>query len=63
MLKAEAEELKDVKKNPTMKLSTVFHSTYAKVKELLEAGKPIRDGDWTSVEVRTFAMTDCRTLS
>ena len=25
VLKAEAEELKDVKKNPTMKLSVVFH--------------------------------------
>ena len=51
VLKAEAEELKDVKKNPTMKLSVVFHSTYAKVKELLESNKPIRDGDWTNVEV------------
>ena len=37
VLKAEAEEIKDVKKNPTMKLSVVFHSTYAKVKELLES--------------------------
>ncbi|KAG1659337.1 hypothetical protein FOA52_008391 [Chlamydomonas sp. UWO 241] len=51
VLKAEAEEIKDVKKNPTMKLSVVFHSTYAKVKELLEANKPIRDGTWTSTEV------------
>lgn len=53
VLKAEADELKDVKKNPTMKLSTVFHSTYAKVKELLESNKPIRDGDFTNVEVRS----------
>lgn len=34
-----------------MKLSTVFHSTYAKVKELLESNKPIRDGEWTATEV------------
>ena len=32
VLKAESEEIKDVKKNPTMKLSTVFHSTYAKAR-------------------------------
>lgn len=51
VLKAEADEMKDVKKNPTMKLSTVFYSTYAKVKELLEANKPIRDGDWTTTEI------------
>lgn len=51
VLKAEADEIKDVKKNPQMKLSTLFHSTYAKVKELLEANKPIRDGEWTNVEV------------
>lgn len=49
--KAEADELKDVKKNPTMKLSVVFYSTYQKVKELLEANKPIRDGDWTTTEI------------
>ena len=51
VLKAEADEIKDVKKNPTMKLSTVFYSTYTKVKELLEANKPIRDGDWTTTEI------------
>lgn len=51
VLKAEADEIKDVKKNPQMKLSALFHSTYAKVKELLEANKPIRDGEWTNVEV------------
>ena len=39
------------KGNESMKISPLFHSTYAKVKELLEANKPIRDGDWNSVEV------------
>jgi hypothetical protein len=57
VLKAEEEEIKNMKKkgNESMKISPLFHSTYAKVKELLEANKPIRDGDWSGAEVWLLA--------
>uniref|UniRef100_A0A7S2QU02 Obg-like ATPase 1 n=1 Tax=Chlamydomonas chlamydogama TaxID=225041 RepID=A0A7S2QU02_9CHLO len=51
VLKAEADEIKDVKKNPQMKLSALFYSTYEKVKALLNDNKPIRDGEWSNGEV------------
>ena len=44
-------ENKAIKANPTMKLSPTFISAMAKVRELLEARKPVRDGDFSNGEV------------
>lgn len=48
---AEAKEAKDVKCTPGYKLSLVFTETVAKCRALLQANKPIRDGEWSSPEV------------
>ncbi len=48
---AEAKEVKEVKCTPGYKLSLVFKDTVAKCRELLQANKPIRDGEWSSPEV------------
>jgi obg-like ATPase 1 len=49
--RAVEEEKKDVRKNPTMKLSALFISTMEKVEAMLTANKPIRFGEWSSPEV------------
>ncbi|WIA42672.1 hypothetical protein OEZ86_008632 [Tetradesmus obliquus] len=49
--RAEADAIKDVKKTPNMKLPLHFYSTCEKVKELLQANKPVRDAEWTAKEV------------
>ncbi|WIA22223.1 hypothetical protein OEZ85_004551 [Tetradesmus obliquus] len=49
--RAEADAIKDVKKTPNMKLPLHFYSTFEKVKELLQANKPVRDAEWTAKEV------------
>lgn len=43
--------IKDVKKDPTMKLPALFFSVMDKIIALLEENKPIIAGDWTSPEV------------
>lgn len=50
----EAEAHRDVKKTPTMKLPLHFFSTFEKVKELLQANKPVRDAEWTTKEVEVI---------
>jgi len=40
------EENKEVKKNPTMKLSAIFIATMERVEEMLTNNLPIRDGEW-----------------
>lgn len=49
--RAESDAVKDVKKTPNMKLPLHFYSTFEKVKELLQANKPVRDAEWTAKEV------------
>ena len=51
VLAAEAREEVAVKKDRQSKLSPVFLETFKKMKEMLEAGQPIRDGDFTSEEI------------
>jgi obg-like ATPase 1 len=51
VLKAEAREQVEVKKDRGSKLSACFLETFKKMKEMLEAGLPIRDGEFTSEEV------------
>ena len=52
MKRAVADEVKDVKKTPGSKLSALFTSTMEKVEAMLLADKPVRNGVWTSPEVR-----------
>mmetsp|Transcript_14322 Transcript_14322/g.19757 ORF Transcript_14322/g.19757 Transcript_14322/m.19757 type:complete len:408 (+) Transcript_14322:63-1286(+) len=49
--KAMEDEAKDVKRSQGTKLSEVFTSTMDKVLAMLEANKPVRDGEWSGVEV------------
>jgi obg-like ATPase 1 len=49
--RAVADEERDVKKNPTMKLSALFKSTMEKCQEMLEKNLAIRTGDWNTPEV------------
>mmetsp|Transcript_5608 Transcript_5608/g.9677 ORF Transcript_5608/g.9677 Transcript_5608/m.9677 type:complete len:399 (-) Transcript_5608:59-1255(-) len=51
VLSAVEQEKKDVKKNPTMKLSLTFTTVMEKVQALLEANKPVRDGEFSPPEV------------
>lgn len=51
---AEAAALKDVKKTPDMKLPLRFYDVMKRVRELLGAGKPVREGEWTGPEVETI---------
>lgn len=51
---AEAAALKDVKKTPDMKLPIRFYDVMKRTRELLEANKPVRDGDWSGPEVETI---------
>lgn len=51
VLKAIAAEEKDVKRSQGMKLSALFISTMDKVKTMLEAGQPVRNGQWSTPEV------------
>eukprot|EP01061_Rhynchopus_euleeides_P004266 TRINITY_DN1352_c0_g1_i1.p2 TRINITY_DN1352_c0_g1~~TRINITY_DN1352_c0_g1_i1.p2 ORF type:complete len:403 (+),score=200.38 TRINITY_DN1352_c0_g1_i1:54-1262(+) len=51
VIAAYAKEERDVKHNPTMKLSGLFKETMAKAKELLENNKPVKDGEWSNPEV------------
>ena len=46
-----ASEEKDVKKSQGMKLSGLFISTMEKMKQLLEANRPVKDADWTTPEI------------
>lgn len=48
---AEAAALKDVKKTPDMKLPIRFYDVMLKSRALLEAGKPVREGEWSGPEV------------
>ena len=45
------DEKKDVKKNPTMKLSALFVDTMERVEAMLVANEPVRDGVWNGPEV------------
>lgn len=49
--RAVADEERDVKKNPTMKLSALFKSTMEKCQDMLENNLAIRTGDWNTPEV------------
>eukprot|EP01097_Dermamoeba_algensis_P000433 TRINITY_DN114_c0_g1_i1.p1 TRINITY_DN114_c0_g1~~TRINITY_DN114_c0_g1_i1.p1 ORF type:complete len:358 (-),score=109.10 TRINITY_DN114_c0_g1_i1:174-1247(-) len=49
--KAVQMEEKDVRKTQGTKISALFTSTVAKIKENLQANKPIRDADWSTPEV------------
>lgn len=51
VLKMVAEELKDVKKSPGMKISALFTATMERVKELLKADTPVRNAQWNNPEV------------
>lgn len=51
---AEAAALKDVKKTPDMKLPLRFYDVMKRVRELLSASKPVREGEWTGPEVETI---------
>jgi obg-like ATPase 1 len=51
---AEAAALKDVRKTPDMKLPLRFYEVMKRVRELLTANKPVRDGEWTGPEVETI---------
>eukprot|EP00240_Pyramimonas_obovata_P004653 CAMPEP_0118931522 /NCGR_PEP_ID=MMETSP1169-20130426/7832_1 /TAXON_ID=36882 /ORGANISM="Pyramimonas obovata, Strain CCMP722" /LENGTH=403 /DNA_ID=CAMNT_0006874033 /DNA_START=123 /DNA_END=1334 /DNA_ORIENTATION=+ len=44
-------ENKEIKRNPAFKLSPTFISSMDKVQKLLEANKPVREGDFSSTEV------------
>jgi obg-like ATPase 1 len=46
-----AQEIKDVKRSPTMKLSVLFTSTMDKIKALLTANRPVKDAEWTTPEI------------
>lgn len=46
-----AQEEKDVKRSPGMKLSGLFISTMEKLKALLEANRPVKDCDWSTPEI------------
>ena len=47
----EAEEKKDVKKSPNMKLSALFIATFERVLAMLREDKPVKGGSWNSAEV------------
>jgi obg-like ATPase 1 len=49
--RAIADEERDVKKNPTMKLSALFKDTMARCTEMLENNLAIRTGEWNTPEV------------
>jgi len=49
--RAIADEQRDVKKNPTMKLSQLFITTMERVTEMLESNLAVRTGDWNTPEV------------
>jgi len=51
LARAVADEQREVKKNPTMKLSQLFITTMDRVKEMLEANLAIRTGTWNTPEV------------
>ena len=51
---AEALALRDVKKTPEMKLPLRFYSVMEKTRALLNANKPVRDGEWTGPEIETI---------
>ena len=51
---AEAVALKDVKKTPDMKLPLRFYAVMEKTRALLNANKPVREGDWTGPEIETI---------
>lgn len=53
---AVAQEEKDVKKSQGMKISALFRTTMDKVKELLEANKPVRDGEFAGPEVEMINL-------
>lgn len=46
------QEKLEVKKNPTMKLSALFTATVDKVEQMLTNNLPVRDGEWSTPEVR-----------
>eukprot|EP01098_Paradermamoeba_levis_P005253 TRINITY_DN2225_c0_g1_i1.p1 TRINITY_DN2225_c0_g1~~TRINITY_DN2225_c0_g1_i1.p1 ORF type:complete len:402 (+),score=136.08 TRINITY_DN2225_c0_g1_i1:81-1286(+) len=48
---AVSQEQKDVRKTQGMKISGLFTSTVAKIRENLEANKPVRDVEWSTAEV------------
>jgi obg-like ATPase 1 len=54
--RAIADETRDVKRSQGMKLSALFISTMERVKEMLQADKPIRYGTWSSPEVELIKL-------
>ena len=44
-------EKKDVKRSPGTKLSGLFTGTMDKLRDMLEKGLPVKDGDWATPEI------------
>ena len=49
--RAAADEARDVKRSPGMKLSGLFIATMERVQAMLKEDKPVRSGSWNSAEV------------